>query len=67
MKKFLLLFLCSLGSQMLMAQTVGPLIKTQWDQGDPYNLLIPEKDGKHCLTSCGATAEVHSSRQPQAM
>lgn len=57
MKKILLLFLCTLGSQMLMAQTVGPLIKTQWDQGDPYNLLIPEKDGKHCLTSCGATAE----------
>lgn len=57
MKKYLLVFLCALSSQMLTAQTVGPLIQTQWDQGDPYNLMCPEKDGQHCLTSCGATAE----------
>ena len=57
MKKYLLLFLCALSSQMLTAQTVGPLIKTQWDQGDPYNSMCPEKDGQHCLVSCGATAE----------
>ena len=57
MKRFLLFFLCAVSSQMLVAQTVGPLIQTQWDQGDPYNMLLPEKDGMHCLTSCGATAE----------
>lgn len=57
MKKYLLLFLCVLSSQMLTAQTVGPLIQTQWDQGEPYNSMCPEKDGQHCLTSCGATAE----------
>ena len=41
---------------MLVAKTVGPLIQTQWDQGYPYNLMCPEIDGQHCLTSCGATA-----------
>lgn len=41
MKKYLLVFLCALSSQMLTAQTVGPLIQTQWDQGDPYNLMCP--------------------------
>ena len=45
-----------MSSQLLIAQTVGPLIKTQWGQGDPYNLKCPEIDGQHCLTSCGATA-----------
>lgn len=56
MKKFLLFLLCMMGSQLLNAQTVGPLIQTQWDQDEPYNLMLPEVDGKHCLTSCGATA-----------
>lgn len=39
-----------------MAQTVGPLIQTQWNQEAPYNSMCPEVDGVHCLTSCGATA-----------
>lgn len=56
MKKFLLFVLCVMSSQLLMAKTVGPLIKTQWNQTDPYNLMCPTIDGQHCLTSCGATA-----------
>lgn len=56
MKKFLLLVLCVMSSQLFMAKTVGPLIKTQWDQGDPYNLMCPAIGGQPCLTSCGATA-----------
>lgn len=55
MKKLLLL-ICVMGSQLLKAQTVGPLIQTQWDQGYPYNILLPTVDGKSCLTSCGTTA-----------
>jgi chaperonin cofactor prefoldin len=35
---------------------VSDLIKTEWDQGDPYNLLI-EKDGNvHSATGCVTTA-----------
>lgn len=56
MKKFLLFVLCVMSGQLLMAKTVGPLIKTQWNQGDPYNLMCPAIDGQHCQTSCGATA-----------
>jgi hypothetical protein len=52
----LILFFCAISSQLIIAQTVGPLIKTQWNQNDPYNLMCPEIGGKHCLTSCGATA-----------
>ena len=51
------LVFCAISSQLIIAQTVGPLIKTQWNQNDPYNLMCPEIDGKHCLTSCGATAD----------
>lgn len=56
MKKLLFLLWCLVNSQMLMAKTVGPLIQTQWDQGYPYNLMCPEINGQHCMTSCGATA-----------
>ena len=56
-KMLLVTVMCVLSNLSLHAQTVGPLIQTQWDQGSPYNLMIPEKDGVHCLTSCGATAE----------
>lgn len=50
------MMICALCSQLLMAQTVGPLIETQWDQTAPFNCMIPEKDGQHCLASCGAAA-----------
>ena len=35
---------------------IAPLVSTRWDQEEPYNLLTPEQDGKHCLTGCVATA-----------
>lgn len=36
--------------------TIEPLLKTQWGQGDPYNRLCPEVNGKRCVTGCVATA-----------
>lgn len=33
-----------------------PLIKTQWDQGSPYNGQCPEVNGRRCVTGCVATA-----------
>ena len=56
MKKSLLLFFCLVCCRALMAQTVGPLIQTQWNQSAPYNSMCPEVDGIHCLASCGAAA-----------
>ena len=56
MKKLLLLLFCLVCSQALIAQTVGPLIQTQWNQSEPYNSMCPEVDGTHCLASCGAAA-----------
>ena len=35
---------------------VAPLITTEWGQGDPYNFLTPELNGKHTPTGCVATA-----------
>ena len=35
---------------------VEPFIATQWGQGDPYNFLTPELNGKHTPTGCVATA-----------
>ena len=32
------------------------LIKTQWNQGNPYNQQCPEYNGKLCVTGCVATA-----------
>lgn len=32
------------------------LIKTKWDQGNPFYLQCPIKDGEHCLTGCVPTA-----------
>lgn len=56
MKRLLPLLGFIASSQMLMAKTVGPLIQTQWDQGAPFNCMIPEKEGQHCLASCGAAS-----------
>ena len=50
----LLLLLCALTS---FAQE--PLLKTQWDQGYPYNMLCPAdpmENYSHCYTGCPATA-----------
>lgn len=35
---------------------VAPICKTNWDQGNPYNLNCPVDDGKTCYTGCVATA-----------
>lgn len=37
-------------------KTIRPLMKTQWGQGEPYNLLCPEVEGIRCVTGCVATA-----------
>ena len=37
---------------------VGPLVTTEWDQGEPYNRLLPTSiyGGGRCVTGCVATA-----------
>ncbi|MDE6337588.1 MAG: thiol protease/hemagglutinin PrtT [Muribaculaceae bacterium] len=35
---------------------IAPLLATSWDQGAPYNDLVPAKDGETCFTGCVATA-----------
>lgn len=36
---------------------VAPLIATKWDQGDPYNMYLPEyKTGRKSATGCSSTA-----------
>ena len=35
---------------------IEPMIKTQWDQMDPYNSECPELNGRKCVTGCVATA-----------
>ena len=35
---------------------IEPLIKTKWDQGEPYNDLCPMAGDQRTLTGCGATA-----------
>jgi hypothetical protein len=35
---------------------VEALVKTQWDQGTPYNNLCPVTNSKKCITGCVATA-----------
>jgi hypothetical protein len=36
--------------------TVGPLVKTKWDQGTPFNNNCPMGDGGRCVVGCVATA-----------
>ena len=36
---------------------IFPLLESEWNQGDPYNLLCPiDEDDKHSVTGCVATA-----------
>ena len=37
-------------------KSVGPLIKTKWGQGSPYNTGYPQVNGSTCLTGCVPTA-----------
>ena len=36
--------------------SISPLLQSEWDQGNPYNLLCPEDGGQHSVTGCAATA-----------
>ena len=35
---------------------IAPLLRTEWNQLSPYNLLCPMDNGKQCVTGCVATA-----------
>ena len=37
-------------------RNAGPLVTTQWNQGDPYNRLCPTIDGERVWAGCVATA-----------
>ena len=37
-------------------KTIAPLLTSNWNQDDPYNLQTPIKNGMHCVTGCVATA-----------
>ncbi len=37
-------------------EAIAPMVRTQWGQGSPYNLLCPTQGGQHCQTGCVATA-----------
>ena len=36
--------------------SIAPLLQSEWDQGNPYNLFCPEDGGQHSVTGCAATA-----------
>jgi hypothetical protein len=38
------------------AAVVNPLLKTKWNQGNPYNLMLPMNGNTRILTSCDITA-----------
>ena len=35
---------------------IAPLLRTEWNQHSPFNLLCPMDNGKQCVTGCVATA-----------
>lgn len=37
-------------------EPIAPIVKTQWNQGEPYNLMCPMVDDKLTYTGCVATA-----------
>ncbi len=43
-------------STLRSTQAVGPLIKTVWDQSEPYNNLCPTVDKEKTVTGCVVTA-----------
>jgi hypothetical protein len=43
-------------AQQFAATSVSPLLKTKWDQHDPYNCMCPVYQGQRCLTGCAATS-----------
>lgn len=47
---------------------VAPLVPSRWNQGAPYNILLPMVSGKHASTGCVATAMaqiMYTHRWPQ--
>lgn len=38
------------------ARAITPLVKAQWSQNSPYNILLPFINGKHAYVGCVATA-----------
>ncbi len=40
----------------IVAASVPALMKTKWNQGDPYNLYCPTVNSRRCVTGCVATA-----------
>jgi len=43
-------------AHMPVRAAIAPLIKAQWSQNAPYNLLFPYVNGKHAYVGCVATA-----------
>lgn len=35
---------------------IEPLLKSKWNQREPYNILCPGGEGQHCVTGCVCTA-----------
>ena len=35
---------------------IAPLVTSQWNQGTPYNSMMPELNGSQCVTGCVTTA-----------
>lgn len=44
------------GNLPMFYDPVSPLLKTKWDQEDPFNAQCPVFNGKRCFTGCVATA-----------
>jgi hypothetical protein len=49
-------WLTGVGMAPASIDSVGPLVKTKWDQGEPFNDNCPEGDGGTCVVGCVATA-----------
>ncbi len=37
-------------------EAINPMVKTLWDQGEPYNIMCPVYSGERAVTGCAATA-----------
>ncbi|MBR0274816.1 MAG: C10 family peptidase [Prevotella sp.] len=48
--------LTATGDTYVSRTPIAPLLRTQWNQREPFNLLCPMDNGKQCVTGCVATA-----------
>lgn len=46
-------------------EQVGPLLTTEWGQGDPFNNKCPEWQGERCITGCVAVTTAQTMRYYQ--